>query len=129
MKVFVPVLLVIVFGFTSCRKNSTNIQFDENINKKKFKIKMEVLGSEPLTTIYDREEWYPVPNGYGENEWYFSYKDSVKGYMRFIKTNGNDKHNYNFKVYQKDGRIMVDAAIEGVGGMTRTVVLNKNQNH
>lgn len=101
--------------FIACtpKKNQLQLSFDNTIHKQDVKINMEVLGSIPMTTIYNGERQFDIPNGYGENEWYFTYKDSLKGYLRFIKTNRNDKHTYRFSFHEENGQYFVDVDIKG----------------
>ncbi|MDR2206207.1 MAG: hypothetical protein LBE36_08655 [Flavobacteriaceae bacterium] len=58
---------------------------------------MEVLPTIEKTIIYDGTIKNDIPNGYGENDWYVTYEDSLKGYFRHIKTNRNDNHKYLFR--------------------------------
>jgi len=86
---------------------------------------MEVLASVPSTEIYNGEKIFKIPNGYGENEWYFSYNDSLTGYLRHIKTNRNDRHNYRFYFYESNDKYFVDITITGVSKVDATIELKK----
>ena len=96
------------------QNNQLKLSFDNTIQKQDVKIRMEVLGSVPMTTIYNGQKQFDIPNGYGENEWYFTYKDSLKGYLRFIKTNRNDRHTYKFSFREENGNYFVDVDIKGI---------------
>lgn len=88
-------------------------------------IKMEVLASIPMTQIYTGQNKFDIPNGYGENEWYFTYKDSLQGYLRHIKTNRNDNHIYLFHFYKKADKYFVDVNIKGVSPLQKKIELKK----
>lgn len=109
--------------FYSCKNNKLNLSFDEKFKKEDIQVKMEVLASIPETLVYNGERKFKIPNGYGENEWYFNYKDSLNGYLRHIKTNRNEKHNYFFYFYYKNGKYFVDVDIEGANPLKKTIEL------
>jgi len=120
--------LITCILFNSClnKKNSIEINFSNEINKADVSIKMEVLASIPITEIYTWQKKYNIPNGYGENEWYFTYKDSLQGYSRHIKTNRNDKHIYVFYFYREADKYFVDVNIKGVSPLQEKIELKKN---
>ncbi|TFF34831.1 hypothetical protein [Mucilaginibacter psychrotolerans] len=105
--------------------NALDIRFGKGVNKSDVKIKMEVLGDAeiPLTQIYTGEKEFKIPNGYGENEWYFTYKDSLKGYFRHFKTNANNTHTYRFSIRKANNHYYVDADIIGVNDLKKSVQL------
>jgi hypothetical protein len=111
--------------FSACnqKSNQLKLSFDNTINKKDVKIKMEILGSVPVTEIYNGEKKSDVPDGYGENEWYFTYRDSLKAYLRYIKTNRNDKHNYKFAFHEENRKYFVDIDIEGIDPLNTRIEL------
>lgn len=117
MRIFFQVILyyLSVMIFCSCnnKSNKLKLNFDSSINKHDVKIKMEVLASVPITEIYNGEKQFNIPDGYGENEWYLYYRDTLQGYIRYIKTNQNDKHTYKFNFYNQDGKYFVDIDIKG----------------
>ena len=83
---------------------------------------MEALGSNtPKVLVYDGHKQYEIPNEYGENEWYFNYKDSVYAYFRHIKTNRNDGHNYSYNFIKSDGKIQVEINIDGVSEIKKVI--------
>ena len=75
--------------------------------------------------IYTWQKKYNIPNGYGENEWCFTYKDSLQGYSRHIKTNRNDKHIYVFYFYREADKYFVDVNIKGVSPLQEKIELKK----
>ena len=125
-KLFILVFLTFT-AFSSCKKrNSLDLKFSETLDKLNFKIEMEVLGSDfSKVLIYDGNKQYTIQNGYGENEWYFNYKDSLFAYFRHIKTNRNDSHNYNYNFIEKNGKIQVEVQIDGVSKMNKIINFTK----
>lgn len=123
MHFYLRVLLILLFIACNKSHNQLQLSFDNTIHKQDVTIKMEVLGSIPITEIYNGKRQFEVPDGYGENEWYFTYRDSLKGYSRFIKTNRNDKHDYNFSFHEENGNYFVDIDIEGVSSVKTRITL------
>ena len=121
-------LLLFVFFFSCGKKNSLELNFSEQLKDVDFKIEMRALGSNiPKKVIYDGSKKYEIPFEYGENEWYFSYKDSVYAYFRHIKTNRNDGHNYNYNFIKEGDRIKVEIIILGVSKVNRSVYFSTNK--
>jgi uncharacterized protein YprB with RNaseH-like and TPR domain len=120
---FKIIMSMMLFSGCANRDNKLELGFDSTIKKEAVNIEMEVLGSIPKTTIYDRGKEVKIPNGYGENEWYFLYNDTLKGYIRHIKTNRNDNHNYKFSFYEKNEQCFVDVEITGISPLTKTIQL------
>jgi hypothetical protein len=86
---------------------------------------MEVLGSIKKEIIYNGENFFEVPDGYGENEWYFSYRDTLTGYLRHIKTNRNDHNHYMFQFYEKEGECFVKVNIAGSSSLEKVIKLER----
>lgn len=108
--------------FSCGKKNCMELKFSEPLNKLDFKIEMVALGSEtPKALIFDGVKDYKIPNEYGENEWYFCYKDSIYAYFRHIKTNRNDGHNYNYNFVKRNGKIQIEINIDGVSEVNKVV--------
>jgi hypothetical protein len=121
--------LLFITLFSCGKKNSLELKFSEPLNKLDFEIEMKALGSNtPKTLIYDGNKQYNIPNEYGENEWYFNYKDSAYAYFRHIKTNRNDGHNYNYNFIKKDGKIQVEISIGGVSEIKKVVDFTSKKN-
>ena len=114
--------------FYSCnnKSNQLKLNFDTSINKHDVKIKMEVLASVLITEIYNGEKEFNIPDGYGENEWHFYYRDTLQGYLRYIKTNLNDKHIYKFNFYNENGKYFVDVDIQGFNPVKEKIELKNN---
>ena len=110
-------------GLCTNKNNRINVSFSNAINSKKVIIKMEVLASIPIVEIYNGQQQFEVPNGYGENEWYFTYDDSLSGYLRHIKTNRNHKHNYYFNFYKVNNKFFVAIKIEGISDVVTKIEL------
>lgn len=111
--------------FYSCRMgNELKIDFEPGINESIVKVKMEVLASYSMTTIYNGSRQFKIPNGYGENDWYFIYNDTLQGYLRHFKTNRNDNHYYYFRFYSKSSKILVDVEIKGDSPLKKTILLD-----
>lgn len=115
--IFITVSLfafMLLLSLYSCNKGNTlKINFEQGIDRSATEVKMEVLASVPMTTIYNGKDQFTIPNGYGENEWYFTYNDTLRGYVRHIKTNRNDKHIYHFKFYTEGKKFFVGIEIKG----------------
>lgn len=105
------------------RNNELILTFGNGIQKNDVRIELEVMGYVRKTTIYRLGQQETVPNGYGENDWTVTYKDSLAGHFRHIKTNRNDYHKYDFKFYQRDTSIFVDVSIKGIGEFYETIKL------
>jgi hypothetical protein len=107
------------------RTNSLDLNFGNGIISRDVKIKMEVLGDEeiPLTQIYGGNRKFNIPNGYRENEWYFVYQDTLKGYFRHFKTNQNNTHGYKFAFRKEKNNYYVDADIAGTNDLKTTIQL------
>lgn len=127
MKKLVILVFLIFSAFSSCEKrNNLELKFSETLDKSNFKIEMQVLGRDvSKVLIYDGNKQYTIQNGYGENEWYFNYKDSLLGYFRHLKTNRNDCHNYNYNFIEKNGKIQVEVHIDGVSKMNKIINFTK----
>jgi hypothetical protein len=54
-------------------------------------------------------------------------KVSLYGYFRHIKTNRNDKHNYFYNFYSKDGKYYVDINISGTSYLKQIIELKRPQ--
>jgi hypothetical protein len=123
MKKIIKLFFLLFLTLFSCgKKNSLELKFSEPLNKLDFKIEMDALGNNtPKALIYDGHKKYKIPNEYGENEWYFNYKDSSYAYFRHIKTNRNDGHNYYYNFFKKDGKIQVEITIDGVSDIKKVV--------
>jgi len=119
--------LITCILFNSClnKKNSIEINFSNEIDKENVVIKMEVLASIPIKEIYKEQKKFDIPNGYGENEWYFTYNDTLQGYSRHIKTNRNDKHTYVFNFYREAEKYFVDVNIKGVSPLQEKIELKE----
>lgn len=130
MKKLFLLVFLIFSAFSSCEKrNNLELKFSETLDKSNFKIEMEVLGNDfSKVLIYDGNKQYTIQNGYGENEWYFNYKDSLFAYFRHIKTNRNDSHNYNYNFIEKNGKIQVEVHINGVSKMNKIINFTKKNN-
>jgi hypothetical protein len=116
------VFLLFITLFSCGEKNSLELKFLEPLNKLDFKIEMEALGSDtPKALIYDGNKEYEISNEYGENEWYFNYKDSIYAHFRHIKTNRNDIHKYNYNFIKRNGKIQVEINIDGVSRINSVV--------
>ncbi len=122
-KIFLSISFFMLFSACNKKDNHLTVSVDKFINKQDIKIKMEVLASIPVTEIYDGKKQWEIPNGYGENEWYFTYKDTLHGYLRHIKTNRNDNHAYKFTFYKEDERYFVDVSIKGDSPLQQIVEL------
>jgi hypothetical protein len=108
--------------FSCTSKNTLTLRFDNNVNKKDVRISLEIPPYLPLTQIYDGEKQFEIPNEYGTNDWYFTYKN-LKGYRQHFKTNRRNKHNYTFVFKELNGKYFVDMDIKGVNDIKRTVEL------
>jgi len=116
------VFLLFITLFSCGKRNSLELKFSEPLNKLDFKIEMEALGSNtPKALIYYGNKEYKIPNEYGENEWYFNYKDSIYAYFRHIKTNRNDSHTYNYNFIKRNGKIQVEINIDGISKINSVV--------
>lgn len=111
--------------FIACNKsNNFKLNINKGIENHDIKIKMKVLGSIPITQIYEGKNQFTIPNGYGENEWYFFYTDSLQGYLRHIKTNQNDQYSYEFSFFKANGKYFVDVNIKGNEPIKKRIELN-----
>lgn len=124
MKILNKIILLFFVLLCGCnKKNTLNLNFSENMKKSDFKIEIKVLGSTlPKKVIFDGENEYQIPNEYGENEWYFKYKDSMLAYFRHFKTNSNDIHNYNYFFKREGNNVFVIINIDGVSKMNNKEV-------
>ena len=117
-------LFCIFLSACNYKANQLNLRFDRAILKQDVRIRMQVLASVPITEIYDGKSQFTIPDGYGENEWFFTYEDSLQGYFRHMKTNRNDQHRYNFTFHQVNGKFFVDIDIKGISPLSERVELN-----
>lgn len=109
------------------RNNELKLTFSEQIEKYDVKIELEVKHTIPKTIIYALGHQKSVPNEYGENDWTITYKDSLAGHFRHIKTNRNDTHKYSFKIYQRDTSVLVDISIKGISELNKTIILTTSK--
>lgn len=124
MKKINQLLLCTFIFLSSCsKKNNLELIFADSLNKKDFKIEMEVLGSNTAKkVIFDGKKEYNILKEYGENEWYFTYKDSLYAYFRHFKSNRNDCHNYKYLFSKKNNTISVEIAIDGISKVKRNII-------
>lgn len=126
MKKTNKILILLSFiALLSC-KHKTNEFFltcDRTIKKENVKVKMEVIASLPIAYVFDGTKEFNIPAGYGENEWYIIYKDSLHAYFRHFKTNRNDRHIYKFNIHCLNGKYFVDIDIKGVNTLKETLEL------
>ena len=118
-------VLIIMFS-CSGRKNHLELAFSSDIDSSRIHIRMEVLGSVPVTQVYDGKKEFIIPNGYGENEWYLVYNNTLKAYFRQFKTNRNDVHKYRFHFYKNNNRYFADVDITGRSDLKRQIELKKD---
>lgn len=109
--------------FLSCGgKNLLELNFSESLNKRDFKIEMFALGSNtPKTLIFDGKNQNTIPSEYGENDWCFSYKDSLYAYFRHLKTNRKDVHSYNYNFIKNNDKIQVEIRIDGISKLNKII--------
>ena len=122
--IIICILSVILFTIYS-DQNRLDLTFGDGIRKQDIRVRMEVLGSVKMTEIYNGSKEFDIPNGYGENEWHFSYSDSLQGYIRHFKTNRKEKHDYNFSFFKENEQYFVGVNIEGDQTLKDTIELKR----
>lgn len=120
-------LLFSIVSSCSRENNQLDLTFDSATTRHDVKIRMEVLGSVPVTEIYNGNTEFAIPNGYGENEWRFTYKDTLQAYIRHFKTNRNDRHSYKFTFREEKGKYFVDVDIKGASPLKLKEELKSKQ--
>jgi len=121
IKYLIALSLLTIIGCK--RNNELKLTFGEGIDRRDVKIELEVKHSLPKTTIYRLGQLEAMPNEYGENDWTITYKNSLIGHFRHIKTNRNDFHKYYLKFYQRDTSLFVDISIKGISELNKTIIL------
>lgn len=125
MKLRFILILSVIMHMMACNRsgNKLVVKVSSPLNSADINISMEVLASVPKTVVFDGMEKRKIPDGYGENEWFFTYKDTLHAYLRHIKINRNDKHIYRFTFYQEDGKYFLKANIEGDSPLQKVIEL------
>ncbi len=71
-----------------------------------------------------------IPKGYGENDWYLSYNDSLFTVFRHFKTNNWHDHDYHFHFYKSDDKTLCDVNIAGPDPLNQTIaIVNSQKEH
>ncbi|MCG2615712.1 hypothetical protein LZZ85_15535 [Terrimonas sp. NA20] len=123
-RIFVSLYTGLLFVSAGCKtKNSFLLTVDPPLKIEQVQVKLEIIYHVPLTTIFNGSLYQPVPDGYGENDWQFIYRDSLVGGTRFIKTNRNDHHDYTCRFFEENGVYKVAFRAKGIGTFSDTVEL------
>lgn len=118
-------VIVIIIIIVSCnKKNDFDIKFDKNLDSKDFKIEVENFYAFSKKVIYEKGLLYEIPDGYGENDWTLTYKDSVFCTFRHFKTRENVKHSYFFNFSLKEDKICCHVKIIGLDKFDDNIVLD-----
>ncbi|MES2765245.1 MAG: hypothetical protein V4642_05220 [Bacteroidota bacterium] len=101
-----------------------------NIDAKFLKIEMSIWGTDYIDqTIFDDFKIYKIPEGYGENDWYLSYKDSLWASFRHFKTKNWRDELYQFHFFKTDkDSISCKVTITGSNYTeSRVLILNQSR--
>lgn len=67
--------------------------------------------------VFNGKEIRKISNGYGENDFLITYGNTYYYQFRHFKTYRAQMDTYKFRIYQKDGAIMVKVSIDGTDPM------------
>ncbi|MEN8123350.1 MAG: hypothetical protein ABFS35_23635 [Bacteroidota bacterium] len=123
-KIIIYIVIGIIVIFNACnKKNHFDANFKDGLNPKDFKIELRIIYSTPRLIIFENGLAKNIPNGYGENDWIITYKDSVCYRIRHFKTRGKEPHDYSFQFYKEENNIYCQIEISGINNLKRTVLL------
>ncbi|UYQ94542.1 hypothetical protein MKQ68_05485 [Chitinophaga horti] len=107
--------------------NQLKVLLGHGISLSKFRIELQTQDTLLRKVSFRRDSVAVIPDAPGRNEWRFFYRDSITASFPHIKTNGGDRHEYNFLVYEKDSLMMADIAIRGASPLDTTIVFQQVQ--
>jgi len=114
-KTKIYVLLLFLVSLVSCKKNSLELNINDEIQPDFLKI--EIIDFNEKTTVYKNGSIKEIPNFYGENDWKIYYKDSLLLKFRHFKTNRNSVHKYIFNLNYTNENFKYDIKIMGSNDM------------
>lgn len=117
-------IFFLIFTISCSNKNNLATHFENGLNPKDSKIELEIIYSSPKLTIFCDSVIHEIPNGYGENDWTLSYKDSLYCKFRHFKTKEKANHNYMFKFERKGDGILCQISIDGLNKYENSIVLD-----
>jgi len=117
--------IILLLNIGCSKSNTLEVVVSENFNANDFKIELIIIYSTPLITVYENNKIRTIPDGYGENDFIVSYKDSLCARIRHFKTDEEEKHNYKFRFYEKKGDVCCLIEIIGLCDMKEFVKLEK----
>jgi hypothetical protein len=120
---FYPLVKIGVSHFTN--QNSLEITASSDINIQNVKVELSIWGSDVVDKeIFKNNTTSRIPEEYGENDWYLSYKNN-HGAFRHFKTNNRADHDYDFHFYRENDIIKCRIEIDGHNPQSMIVSLDK----
>ncbi len=118
-----PFIRIGLTHFTN--QNSLDVTSSKDINIQNVKIELSVWGTSIVDQVmYQNGSSLTVPEEYGENDWYLSYKNKFIAFRHF-KTNKREDHNYKFHFFIEKDSIKCRVVIEGHNPKSMIVSLDK----
>lgn len=107
--------IAIVTLLTGCHnEDALRLEFQPSELQEDISIYLNVVGaSNKSQLVYNGFQQLSFRTDFGENDWLFTYDDSLKARYRFIKTNRHDHHDYTFRFVKENGAVYVIARVEG----------------
>lgn len=118
-----PLIKIGLSHFTN--QNSLEITTASDLNIQDVKIELSIGGSEVVDrVIYENKVVTTIPEEYGENDWFLSYKNNHVTFRHF-KTNNRADHDYVYHFYKENDTIKCKIEIEGHNPQSMIVSLDK----
>ncbi len=118
-----PLIQIGLSHFTN--QNTFKVTASKDINIQDVKIELSIWGTDIVDKVmFENGSSETIPEEYGENDWYLSYKNKHTAFRHF-KTNNRADHNYNFHFYEENDTIKCNVEIEGYNPRSIIISLDK----
>ena len=117
---------LIQIGFSHfTNQNSLEVTTSKDLNIKNVKLELSIWGTDVLGRVmYQNGSAQTIPEEYGENDWYLSYKNKHIAFRHF-KTNNRADHDYKFYFYRENDTFKCKVDIEGHNPRSMILSLDK----
>jgi len=103
---------------TPLTKDKVKIEFGNSVNTINRSTDSDLFNNrEKYSVIYDGEPKEEMINEYGENDFLITYDNKYYFSFRQFKFNRRHQHDYNFHLYEKGDKIILQVNIKGQDGM------------
>jgi hypothetical protein len=119
-----PLIQIGLSHFTN--QNSLEVTTSTDLNIQDIKIELSIWGSDVVDRVmYENGSIEIIPEEYGENDWYLSYKNKHTSFRHF-KTNNRADHDYDFHFFEENDTVKCKINIDGHNPKSMIVLLDKS---